>query len=132
MQITEEKIWEVQSGFMPERSCTDHIFSLRQITEKSLRVGKTVFCTFVDLEKAVDKVVRSKLWEVLKEYGVNGWLHIAIKTIYTGSIANVKDNPNELVGQFHILLASQAAGNPSQTSEFLSLIEELQETGIIY
>lgn len=42
------------------------------------------------------------------------------------------DDPNELVERLRLLLASQAAGNPSHNNEIISIIEELREAGIIY
>ena len=42
------------------------------------------------------------------------------------------DDPKELVDRLRLLLASQAAGNPSYTNEIISIIEELRESGIIY
>jgi hypothetical protein len=41
------------------------------------------------------------------------------------------DDPNELVDRLRLLLASDAAGNIANTNEILSIIEELQEDGII-
>ncbi|XP_044575219.1 uncharacterized protein LOC123259025 [Cotesia glomerata] len=42
------------------------------------------------------------------------------------------DDPNELVDRLKLLMASQAAGNPSHTNEIMSIIEELREAGVIY
>ncbi|XP_044588767.1 uncharacterized protein LOC123267946 [Cotesia glomerata] len=42
------------------------------------------------------------------------------------------DDPNELVDRLRLLMASQAAGNPSHTNEIMSIIEELREAGVIY
>ena len=42
------------------------------------------------------------------------------------------DDPNELVNCLRLLLASQAAGNPSHTNEIISIIEELREAKVIY
>ncbi|CAG4964250.1 unnamed protein product [Parnassius apollo] len=48
------------------------------ITEKLQRI----FCAFVDLEKAFDKVIRKKMWELLPEYGVDGRLLRAVQSLY--------------------------------------------------
>ncbi|XP_043468604.1 uncharacterized protein LOC122506396 [Leptopilina heterotoma] len=42
------------------------------------------------------------------------------------------DDPNELVDRLRLLMASQAAGNPSHNNEIMSIIEELREAKIIY
>lgn len=52
----------------------------------------------VDLEKVFDKVDSVKLWEVLKEYEVNGWLLEAITAIYNGSKASVRVNEQLITG----------------------------------
>ncbi|CAK1580622.1 unnamed protein product, partial [Parnassius mnemosyne] len=53
---SERFLWEAQCGFRPGRGCTDQMFSLRMITEKLLAANQKIFCAFVDLEKAFDKV----------------------------------------------------------------------------
>ena len=39
---------------------------------------------------------------------------------------------NELVDRLRLLLASQAAGNPSHTNKIISIIEQLREAKIVY
>ena len=92
VEVTQDKLWDVVCGFMSGRGCTDQIFSLQQIVEKSLNVNKVVFSAFIDLEKAYDKVNREKLWEVLYEYGVPSILIKAIRSFYIGSEACVRVN----------------------------------------
>ncbi|EZA55673.1 hypothetical protein X777_04182 [Ooceraea biroi] len=41
------------------------------------------------------------------------------------------DDPNELVDRLRLIEASRDAGNDSHDAEFLSIIEELREAGII-
>jgi len=40
---------------------------------------------FVDLAKAYDRVPREKLWVMLREYGVEGRLLLAVKSMYSCS-----------------------------------------------
>ncbi|MFA0954709.1 RNA-directed DNA polymerase, partial [Klebsiella pneumoniae] len=89
---TQQKISDVQGGFMPGRGCTDQIFTVQQIIEKCVAVRKKVYMAFVDLEKAYDRVDRECLWRVLEEYGVNGMLLGAIQAMYEGSKACVRVN----------------------------------------
>ena len=44
--------------------------------------AKDVFTCFVDLEKAYNRVPCEKLWGVLREYGVDGRLSLAVKSLY--------------------------------------------------
>jgi hypothetical protein len=43
-----------QAGFRQGKSCTDHIATLRIITEQSIEWHAPLYSTFVDFEKAVD------------------------------------------------------------------------------
>jgi len=72
----------VSSNFGTGRSITDQIFTLKQIFEKSWEYGKDLFASFVDLEKAYERVPRDKTWRILQEYGINGQLLLAIKSLY--------------------------------------------------
>ena len=45
-----------QFGFIPGRGTTDAIFVVRQLQEKYLAANKRLYMTFVDLEKAFDRV----------------------------------------------------------------------------
>jgi len=61
----------------PGPSTTDQIFTLQQIFEKSWEQAKDVYTCF--FEKAYDRVHREKLRGVLREYGVDGPLLLAVK-----------------------------------------------------
>ena len=60
---------EEQAGFRKERSCTDHIATLRVIIEQSLEWNSPLYITFLDFEKAFDSVDRTVLWKLLAHYG---------------------------------------------------------------
>ncbi len=66
----------------------DQVFVARQVCEKYLRKGK-VFWTFMDLEKAYDRVDREALWSVLQIHEI-GRLMRAVKSFYEGSKACVR------------------------------------------
>ena len=63
----------------------DQIFALQQIFEKSWEYAKEVNACFVDLEKAYDRIPRDKLWAVLLQYGIDGQLLTAIRSLYVHS-----------------------------------------------
>ncbi|KAI5640813.1 reverse transcriptase (RNA-dependent DNA polymerase) domain-containing protein [Phthorimaea operculella] len=89
---TDEKVWDAQAGFRKGMGCTDQVFSLRCIAEKFLAKNQKVYCAFVDLEKAYDRVVRNELWSALSMHGVSSSLIRALKSLYKDSSACVRIN----------------------------------------
>ena len=72
----------MQFGFMPERGTTNAIFIVRQMQEKYNAKGKTLYLSFVDLEKAFDRVPRKVLWWALRKLNVPEWLVNIIQAMY--------------------------------------------------
>ena len=62
------------------------------VVEKYLDKHRKLFCAFVDLEKAYDRVNCEKLWNVLSMYGLSSQLIRAIGSLYTNSSACVRVN----------------------------------------
>ena len=91
-EIVEPKLTDAQCGFCPGRSTMDQIFALQQIFEKSWEYAKEVNARFVDLEKTYDRIPRDKLWAVLLQYGIDGQLQTAIKSLYMHSEVCVRAN----------------------------------------
>jgi len=57
---------------------------------------KTFNTCFVDLEKVYGPVLRNKLWRVLREYGVDDRLLLAVKSLYSCSevcVRRIKSRP---------------------------------------
>ena len=48
----------------------DQVFAERQVCEKYLANGKTVFWAFMYLEMAYDTIDRHDMWEMLRVLGV--------------------------------------------------------------
>ncbi|CAK1594698.1 unnamed protein product [Parnassius mnemosyne] len=71
MKETDGKIWDVQAGFRKGMGCTDQVFSMCMIAEKFLAKNQKVFCAFMDLEKAYDRVDRDVLWQTLNSFGLS-------------------------------------------------------------
>ena len=60
-------IHESQFGFMPGRSTTDATFILKQTIEQYRQGQKDICVTFIDLEKAYDRVPREEIWRTMRE-----------------------------------------------------------------
>lgn len=78
----EPTLSEAQSGFRKGRCTQDHIFTIKEITDRALITGKEVYVAFMDMEKAFDRVPRKKIWEVLEERNVNSKLIKIVKCMY--------------------------------------------------
>jgi hypothetical protein len=90
--IVDSKIQDEQCGFRTGRSTRDQIFTLKQVFEKAWEYNVKVYSCFVDLEKAYDRVPRGRLWGVLQEYGIDGQLLWAIKSLYENCSCCVRIN----------------------------------------
>ena len=60
---------EEQAGFRQDRSCTDHIATLRIIIEQSLEWQSPLHFVFIDFQKAFDSVDRDVIWRLMQHYG---------------------------------------------------------------
>lgn len=76
-EATEHELEEGQCGFRRNRSTQDLIFTLRQITEKTIKYDSELHLAFIDLEKAFDKIPWNLLWSVLEKKNVNKTLILA-------------------------------------------------------
>lgn len=81
-QVTTTTMEKAQSGFMKGHSTQDHIFTIRKLTEDTLKHDGKLFIAFIDLEKAFDRVPREKMWNTLRECNISEQLLKAIKSVY--------------------------------------------------
>uniref|UniRef100_A0A3Q3JAD5 Reverse transcriptase domain-containing protein n=1 Tax=Monopterus albus TaxID=43700 RepID=A0A3Q3JAD5_MONAL len=88
--IVEPRIQEEQCGFRPGRGTLDQLYTLFRVAEGSWEFAQPVHMCFVHLEKAFDRVPRSALWGVLREYGVRGPLLRATRSLYDRSRSLVR------------------------------------------
>ncbi|KAL9964229.1 hypothetical protein ACROYT_G027841 [Oculina patagonica] len=68
--LLEEDIRKEQAGFRKGRSCSDHIFTLRQIFEQAEEWNSTVYANSIDFEKAFNSIQRETLWRILRHHGI--------------------------------------------------------------
>ncbi len=64
------------------RSCTEWIFTLRNIIEQSAEWQRQLHVNFIDSEKAFDSVHRDSLWHILRAYGIPNHMVKLIKSFY--------------------------------------------------
>ena len=69
-EAVDHKLQDQQAGFRRNRSCADHITSLRIIVEQPLECNFSLYINFIDYEKAFDSVDRETMWKLLRHYGV--------------------------------------------------------------
>ena len=72
----------MQFGFMTGSETTLPIFILRQLQEKYSAKTENLKFTFVDLEKAFDRVLRDVVSWVLRKQGAEGQVDTFVQSIY--------------------------------------------------
>ena len=77
-----------QFGFVPGRGTTD----ARQLQEKYLAANKRLYMTFVDLEKAFDRVPWKAIWWRLRKLDVEECIVRLIQGTYANAQSHVQDS----------------------------------------
>ena len=78
-----------QAGFRQNRSCTDHIATMRIIIEQSLEWQTPLYATFVDFQKAFDSVDRNVIWKLMEHYGFPQKFITIIQQLYENATCQV-------------------------------------------
>ena len=89
-QYVNHELSDVQAGFRKGRGTRDQIANIHRIIEKAREFEKNIYFCFIDYTKALDCVIHSKLWKILKEMGIPDHLTCLLKNLYTGQEATVR------------------------------------------
>ena len=101
---------QAQAEFRAQRSVNYNLFALQHAIDKSLRSHMPLYCCFVDLTAAFDRVPRSLLWERLRSCGVSKQMLAAIQALY--SDAHIVINIDGCIGDSTTLLSGVKQGRP--------------------
>jgi hypothetical protein len=80
--ISDAILMEDQTGFRKGRSCIDDVFSLKMIIAKRVEFNLETHLSFVDYEKAFDRVKRGILWDIMIKRGFPKHLVEVVKSCY--------------------------------------------------
>ena len=89
-KVAEEELPESQCGFREGRGCSDMIFTVRQLVEKTIEHHSKQFLIFVHLTKAYDTVPCEALWCTLQKLGIPGSIIDIIQSLHEGMKARVR------------------------------------------
>ena len=99
-KLAEEDLPESQCGFRKDCGCcSDMIFTVRQLVEKSWEHRAKMFFLFIDLKKAYDSVPSAAMWSILGKLGVPEPTIELIKTFHQDTQATIRvdgDTLNEI------------------------------------
>jgi hypothetical protein len=92
--ISEDFLLECQNGFRKGRSCIDSTFCMKLLIEKRREFNLETHFAYVDYEKAIDKVKRQKIFNVIKEQNIPNLLLKNILEIYTDNTIRIRISKN--------------------------------------
>ena len=88
-KLAQEELPESQCGFCKRRGCSDIIFTVCQLVEKSIEHCSTQFIVFVHLKKAYDTVPQAALWCALEMLGMPDRIIGIIWSLHEGTKAQL-------------------------------------------
>ena len=125
--VTEHnKFSENQIAGKPKKRTADHIFTIKSIINRYLRLHKKeIYCAFVDFSKAFDSIWRKGLLLKLLKLGIHGKFYKIIKDMYSKTLTGIK-LPSGLTDLFEINCGIRQ-GDGLSPLLFCLYIDDIQE-----
>ena len=93
--VTDKNIIDdCQAGFRKGIFTTDNIFILHNLIDIICKSKKKIFCAFIDLKQAFDKIFRGGLWQKMFSYNIKGKCLNVIRNMYRNIKSCVQVNGN--------------------------------------
>ena len=89
-QYVNYELPDVQAGFRKGRGTRDQIANIHWIIDKAREFQKNIYFFFIDYAKAFDGVDHNKLWKILQETEIPGYLTSLLRNLYAGQEATVR------------------------------------------
>jgi hypothetical protein len=119
----QEVFSDMQFGFRNHRSTADCVFILHSIIKKVLANRSSLYCCFVDYEKAFDTVNRQALWSKLFEIGVSSKMLKILTAIYKNVSACIKSFSG--LSEFFEVSLGLKQGEPLSPILFLLFVNDV-------
>ncbi len=114
---------DAQHGFRSGRSCEDHIFSLISQIRHGIDNSGSVFCCYIDFQKAFDFLDRNLLLLKLLRAGVDGKIYLALKNTFAATSSCIRLN-HRLSENFTTGFGTRQ-GDPISPTNFSIFINDL-------
>ena len=88
----EDRLSPEQAAYRRGRGTSEQIYILRNILEQSMEWQAPLYVSFIDFKKAFDSIIREKLWDILRQYGIPSVYVDIIRKLYDGSSSCVIEN----------------------------------------
>ena len=85
-----QELPDVQAGFRKGRRPRYQVTNICWTTDKAKEFHKFIYFCFIDYVKASHYVNHNKLWNILKEMGISGYVTCLLRNVYEGQEATVR------------------------------------------
>jgi hypothetical protein len=92
--ISEALLHDEQHGFRKGRSCSDCVFVMKQIIQKRREFNLETHILFGDYFKAFDRVLRSKLWNIINTKEHPQHLIKLVQSLYKNTSISIDNRSN--------------------------------------